>query len=101
MKRGFMTIFKSGLFAVLMISLSAVAQEAAPQASPGTQTAEVASSAAPSNTSAQPATEKQPDVSATPATTMDDVVNRAILREHALMDFLKRRTPLVETYLQD
>jgi hypothetical protein len=102
MKRGFMTIFKSGLVAVLMVSLSAVAQDAAPQASTapaGTQT--VASTAAPSNTSAQPATEKQPDLSATPATTMDDVVNRAILREHALMDFLKRRTPLVETYLQD
>ena len=32
---------------------------------------------------------------------MDDVVNRTILREHALMDFLKARTPLVETYLQD
>jgi Peptidase family M48 len=102
MKRGFMTIFKSGLVAVLMVSLSAVAQDAAPQASTapaGAQT--VASTAAPSNTSAQPATEKQPDLSATPATTMDDVVNRAILREHALMDFLKRRTPLVETYLQD
>jgi hypothetical protein len=101
MKRGFMTIFKSGLVAVLMISLSAVAQEAASTAPAGAQPAEIASTAAPSNTSAQPTTEKQPDVLASPATTMDDVVNRAILREHALMDFLKRRTPLVETYLQD
>jgi hypothetical protein len=96
-----MKMFKSGLVAVLMISLSAVAQEAASTAPAGAHTAEVASTAAPSNTSAPPATEKQPDVSASPATTMDDVVNRAILREHALMDFLKRRTPLVETYLQD
>jgi len=29
------------------------------------------------------------------------VVDRAIQREHALMNFLKARTPLVETYLQD
>jgi len=32
---------------------------------------------------------------------MDEVVNRAIAREHALMDMLKTRTPLVETYLQN
>jgi hypothetical protein len=32
---------------------------------------------------------------------MDQVVDRAIQREHALMAFLKNRTPLVETYLQN
>ena len=32
---------------------------------------------------------------------MDQVVDRAIDREHALMEILKTRTPLVETYLQD
>ena len=32
---------------------------------------------------------------------MDQVVDRAIEREHALMDMLKTRTPLVETYLQN
>jgi hypothetical protein len=32
---------------------------------------------------------------------MDKVVDRAIEREHALMEVLKTRTPLVETYLQD
>jgi len=32
---------------------------------------------------------------------MDRVVDRAIEREHALMEVLKTRTPLVETYLQD
>jgi hypothetical protein len=35
------------------------------------------------------------------ATTMDQVVDRAIEREHALMEMLKTRTPLVETYLQN
>jgi len=32
---------------------------------------------------------------------MDQVVDRTIQREHALMDFLKNRNPLVETYLQN
>ena len=36
-----------------------------------------------------------------PSATMDQVVDRAIEREHALMEMLKTRTPLVETYLQD
>ena len=36
-----------------------------------------------------------------PPTTMDQVVDRTIVREHALMDMLKTRTPLVETYLQN
>jgi hypothetical protein len=33
--------------------------------------------------------------------TMDQVVDRAIEREHALIEMLKTRTPLIETYLQD
>ncbi len=32
---------------------------------------------------------------------MDQVVDRALEREHALMEMLKARTPFVETYLQD
>jgi hypothetical protein len=35
------------------------------------------------------------------STTMDQVVDRAIEREHALIEMLKTRTPFVETYLQD
>jgi hypothetical protein len=105
-----MTIFRNTFLAVLMISASAAAQLAAPQASGGPasdSSAEVAATAVPveraaSNVPAsQPATAKQMEPSTSSATTMDDVVNRAILREHALMDFLKSRTPLVETYLQD
>src|SRR6476620_4816535 len=45
------------------------------------------------------ATEQTPVSAALP--TMDQVVDRAIKREHALMEMLKTRTPLVETYLQD
>lgn len=33
--------------------------------------------------------------------TMDQVLDRAIERERALMEMLKTRTPLIETYLQD
>jgi len=36
-----------------------------------------------------------------PPTTMDQVVDRVILREKALVKFLAPRTPVVETYLQD
>ena len=36
-----------------------------------------------------------------PYPTMDQVVDRAIARERALIDMLKTRTPLIETYLQD
>src|SRR6266849_7267124 len=35
------------------------------------------------------------------STTMDQVVDRAIEREHALVEMLKTRTPFVETYLQN
>jgi Peptidase family M48 len=62
------------------------------------------------NSAAAPQTPPQSVVS-TPATTatapsaaptnMDQVVDRAILREHALITFLQTRTPLVETYLQN
>jgi len=42
-----------------------------------------------------------PSPTSVPSTTMDKVVDRAIEREHALMEMLKTRTPLVETYLQN
>ena len=73
--------------ASLLISLSAVAQ----------QTAAPSSSSTPQTT--QPTTSTTP--AAAPPTTMDQVVDRTIEREHGLMDFLKTRTPLVETYLQN
>jgi Peptidase family M48 len=36
-----------------------------------------------------------------PPTTMDQVVDRVIMREKALVQYLAPRTPIVETYLQD
>jgi hypothetical protein len=64
---------------------AAVAQAAQPQATP-TSPSPAAASPAP----AQPA-----------PTTMDQVVNLFIEREHGLMKMLANRTPVVETYLQN
>ncbi len=41
------------------------------------------------------------DPAALASVPMDSIVNRAIEREHALIEMLKTRTPFVETYLQD
>ena len=82
-----MRTWKSIVTAFLLITLSAVAQ----------QTAE------PSSSSTTPASQPATSQTSQPAapTTMDQVVDRTIEREHALMEFLKTRTPLVETYLQN
>ncbi len=97
-----MTISKCTISVFLLLSLGAAAQQA-DRSSSTPVPAEVAATSLPSNSdkTAAPTTGAQPDLSASTPTTMDDVVNRTILREHALMDFLKARTPLVETYLQD
>src|SRR5258706_1719149 len=53
-------------------------------------------------TQAQQTTAPAPTPSALPQpTTMDQVVDRFIEREHGLMKALSNRTPVVETYLQN
>src|ERR1700675_83777 len=76
-----MRIWHWVIVAFLLLKLSANAQ----------QSANPAASASPAPASAR----------FTPSTTMDQVVDRAVEREHALMAMLKTRTPLVETYLQN
>jgi hypothetical protein len=51
--------------------------------------------------SANPAASASTAPASAPPTTMDQVVDRAIEREHALVEMLKTRTPFVETYLQN
>jgi hypothetical protein len=109
--------------AALLVSVSAAAQQptetqlpAQPNAAVATQTAPPASSdaAAPAQNSqsapqaqaspsqSQQATAPAPTPSALPQpTTMDQVVDRFIEREHGLMKALSTRTPVVETYLQN
>jgi len=110
-----MRTWKWMLTALLLITLSAMGQQTTDQSANAGQASPVQANAAGSQTMTAPAPTAQPAASqptnpasgaATPAamappTTMDEVVNRAIAREHALMDMLKTRTPLVETYLQN
>jgi hypothetical protein len=104
-----MRTWKWMLTAFLLITLSAMAQQTADQSSTSSP---VQATAAGSQTATTPAATAQPAAAqaANPAaasaataapTTMDQVVDRSIVREHALMDMLKTRTPLVETYLQN
>ena len=101
--------------ASLLLMLSANAQQSAnPSSSPATaQTPESAAPSSPTFSREQsephsPSAAVQlttASASMLPASlqssTMDQVVDRAIEREHALMEMLKTRTPLVETYLQN
>jgi hypothetical protein len=109
-----MRTWKWMLTALLLVTLSAMAQQTTDQsasanpaqASP-VQTNAAASQGATTPATAQPAAAQPANsasgqsATAAPPTTMDQVVDRAIAREHALMDMLKMRTPLVETYLQN
>jgi hypothetical protein len=100
-----MSTSKYVLAGFLAIALSAVAQQEKdiPAQAPDASATTVVTPA-PAQAQAQAAPQAPAAASAvpnTPVTTMDDVVNRAIAREHALMDMLKTRNPLVETYLQN
>ncbi len=70
------------VLALLAVTMTAAAQQSA---------------SSPQNT--QPVASTQ--TSQTPPVTMDQVVDRVILREKALIKFLSPRTPVVETYLQN
>jgi peptidase M48-like protein len=116
-----MRTWKWMVTAYLLITLSAMAQQTAgqsssqtPEGQPAAQETQPATAASAQDTSAQPSAQPQaaaaqpapaqPAAAQTPAappTTMDQVVDRTIGREHALMGMLKTRTPLVETYLQN
>src|SRR5581483_8791872 len=90
---------KSLLTAVLLATLTAAAQtnnQASPDQTPATVASQTAVTSAAAPPAAAPTAQALP-----PVVTMEDVVNRAIMREHALMDMLKTRNPLVETYLQN
>ena len=112
------------LTAALLVSISAAAQQAtdsqAPTQSPATgaaQTAQPSQQAAPAPDQQQPSpVASQPAQAAVPQapaatvpppptiaapTTMDQVVNLFIEREHGLIKVLSNRTPVVETYLQN
>ncbi|MGA9511087.1 MAG: M48 family metalloprotease [Candidatus Sulfotelmatobacter sp.] len=85
--------------AALLLSVSAAAQQPA-DAQPTAQPTAPAQSG--SSQSQSVGTAPAPTPSALPApTTMDQVVDHFIEREHGLMKALAQRTPVVETYLQN
>lgn len=79
-----MRIIKWMIPALVVLTMTAAAQQAAPM--PQNQPAAAAS---------------QPAAMQAPPTTMDQVVERVIAREKELIKLLAPRTPLVETYLQN
>lgn len=86
--------------AALLISVSAVAQQ--PSDSQPSAQPNAAAATQPAQPAAATSTASVPTPSALPQpTTMDQVVDRFIDREHGLMKALATRTPVVETYLQD
>src|SRR5216683_1275658 len=104
-----MRTWKWMITASLLITLSAMGQQTtAPASSPETKTSpSPAQSPTASPSTPPPATNMTAPSPAAPAiatsapTTMDQVVDRALQREHALITMLTTRTPLVETYLQN
>src|SRR5947209_12310287 len=97
--------------ASLLLSLSAMAQQPAETHvtdAAASQTSQPSQPAAGQPAATSPAPQTQPASSqAAPAsqsaspTTMDQVVDRFIEREHGLMKMLENRNPVVETYLQN
>jgi hypothetical protein len=82
----------------LFAGLSGIAQQTAGQSS--SEPIAAAQQAAPQTS--QPAdAASASNAAASAPTTLDQVVDRAIAREHALVTMLAKRTPLVETYLQN
>jgi hypothetical protein len=87
---------------LLTMSLAAAAQQSAAAAQQSAAAAQQ-SAAAPQNpqsvSAAQPASAQPANLE--PPTTMNQVIDRVILREKDLIKFLSPRTPIVETYLQN
>jgi hypothetical protein len=102
------TIFLSVLF---FLAVSAGAQQAPDPAPPPAQPPAAAPSSTPSTTpdpppnSATSTTTPTPEVQQAPPAsgpkTIDEIIDRITQREHALINFLHDRTPLIETYLQN
>jgi hypothetical protein len=84
--------------AVLLASMSAAAQQAA-ESQPSQQPSPATEQSA--QAQASPAAQIAPSAAAPTPTTMDQVVNLFIEREHGLIKALATRTPVVETYLQN
>jgi hypothetical protein len=85
------------LLAAILVTLSAAAQQ--------TPEAGLSQPAAAQPTAVQPVSTTTPGLAIAPTAkapvSTDQVVDQIIEREHALISFLKNRTPIIETYLQN
>jgi len=98
LKETTMTNWKWTITASLLIAINGMAQQAPNQPATQNSTQPAAVRQVSSPASDAPVAALAPMA---PPTTTDQVVDRAIQREHGLMNMLKSRTPLVETYLQN
>jgi hypothetical protein len=91
------------MITALLIAASAFAQDAPSGQStqPASASAVQAVPAATAAATTTPAPAQPPAPAQAAPTTLDQVVDRIIARENGLMDMLKTRTPIVETYLQN
>ncbi|HET7209429.1 MAG TPA: M48 family metalloprotease [Terriglobales bacterium] len=98
-----MRICKWMMTVVLPLALGAFAQQAAPVSSSaaGPQLAPQAAAPASTTSSGGDTTASSAPKAEARLTTEDQVIDRIIAREHGLMEMLKSRTPVVETYLQN
>jgi hypothetical protein len=100
-----MRTWKAILTAALLASMSAAAQQAAdsqPSAqTPAPEATQTAQPQPPQPQSVAPSTTTQAPAALPAPTTMEEVVNLFIEREHGLIKMLATRTPVVETYLQN
>jgi Peptidase family M48 len=88
-----MQVAKQIITASLLLSLGAFAQQG--------RNSEPQGQAGSTQASAQQVTPAPPRAIQGTPSTLDQVVDRIIEREHGLMDAMKTRTPIVETYLQN
>src|ERR1043166_3669293 len=100
-----MRTWKLTFTACLLMSLSAMAQQQSsspqPAASQATESAQPASAQAQTSSPAPASTSVPAQTAQAAPTTLDQVVDRTLEREQALIKLLGERTPLIETYLQN
>src|ERR1700691_933673 len=89
-----MNTMNSMVLALLVSTMTAAAQQ--PASAP--QNSQPVTATQPDQSTGQPS---QAPANLGPPTTMDQVVDRVVLREKELIKFLSPRTPIVETYLQN
>jgi hypothetical protein len=99
--RMFMSKSMSSLNCTVLALLVFAVTAAAQQSAPAPQNPQPVAATQPSQSPSAEAQSGPAQANLAPPTTMDQVVDRVIMREKDLIKFLSPRTPIVETYLQN